>query len=99
MLERLRKIFTDRTDIEVSDEKAHVTRRKSSEAKGARMRKVSEVFGLIALALGTMVLSANPAYASCETELGDMCHAYGVICRSAVNEVCTLDKFVDCPNW
>ena len=51
------------------------------------------------IAAGGLLAFAGPAQASCETELGDMCHAYGVICRSAVNQAPTLDKFIDCPNW
>jgi hypothetical protein len=51
------------------------------------------------VAAGSLLAFAAPAQASCETELGDMCHAYGVICRSAVTQAPALDKFVDCPNW
>jgi hypothetical protein len=48
---------------------------------------------------GTLFVSAAPAHASCETELGDMCHAYGVMCRSAHAQAPVLDKVHDCPNW
>ena len=53
----------------------------------------------LVIAAGSLVIGAGPAQASCETELGDMCHAYGVICRSAVHQAPVLDKFIDCPNW
>lgn len=53
----------------------------------------------LSLVVASAVAFAPPAQASCETELGDMCHAYGVICRGVVNQAPTLDKFIDCPNY
>lgn len=63
------------------------------------MRKLWGTLVSLALAATSLVVLAGPAQASCETELGDMCRAYGVICRSAMNQAPVLDKFIDCPNW
>ena len=63
------------------------------------MRRARAALVSVVVAAGALVVTAAPAQASCNTELGDMCHAYGVICRSAVNQAPTLDKFIDCPNW
>jgi hypothetical protein len=63
------------------------------------MPKVWGVLGSFAIVAGTLFGSAAPALASCETELGDMCRAYGVICRSAHDQVPVLDKVHECPTW
>ena len=63
------------------------------------MRRMRVTVVAAMVAAGSLLAFAGPSQASCETELGDMCHAYGVICRGAVNQAPTLDKFIDCPNW
>jgi hypothetical protein len=63
------------------------------------MRKLWGVLGSFFIAAGSLVVIAGPAQASCETELGDMCRAYAVICRSAHTQAPVLDKVHDCPNW
>lgn len=63
------------------------------------MRRVRAALVAFVAAAGALVVTAAPAQASCNTELGDMCHAYGVICRGAVDQAPTLGKFVDCPSW
>jgi hypothetical protein len=63
------------------------------------MRRLAGVLGSFAMIVGSVFVSAGPAHASCETELGDMCRAYGVICRSAHNQAPVLDKVHECPNW
>lgn len=63
------------------------------------MRRLWGTFVSLVVGCASLIVFAAPAQASCETELGDMCHAYGVICRSAVNQAPTLDKLIDCPNW
>jgi hypothetical protein len=63
------------------------------------MRRLSVTLASLVVAASGLFVTATPAQASCNTELGDMCHAYAVICRSAVNQAPTLDKLIDCPNW
>jgi hypothetical protein len=63
------------------------------------MRKLWGTLASLVVGCSSLVVLAAPAQASCQTELGDMCHAYGVICRSAVDQAPALGKFVDCPNW
>jgi hypothetical protein len=63
------------------------------------MRKLAGLLGSFVMVVGILFVSAGPAQASCETELGDMCRAYGVICRSAHTQAPVLDKVHDCPNW
>lgn len=63
------------------------------------MRRLGAVVGSFAMVAGSLFVTAAPAQASCETELGDMCRAYAVICRSAHNQAPVLDKVHECPNW
>jgi hypothetical protein len=73
--------------------------KKSDFGRGIGMRKLSGAIASLMLIAGSLFITAGPAQASCETELGDMCRAYGVICRSAHNQAPVLDKVHDCPNW
>lgn len=50
-------------------------------------------------ALGTIVVAAPPAQASCDTELGDMCKFMRVACNITDPAHKVRDLVVNCENW
>ncbi|HYI45230.1 MAG TPA: hypothetical protein VE174_07195 [Actinomycetota bacterium] len=72
-----------------------------SEFKGEQVNsKIRKVILVATFALGSVVTVGSPAQAaSCDTELGDMCKAIGVVCDDLYRVNPKVWALTSCPNW